>query len=64
MNETPNSVFAMGFAAGILSGLMLASAMCWAINADWQHDCIKHGAARYNATTGVFEWIEKAEVGE
>lgn len=27
----------------------------------WQKQCVEHGAAQYNPTTGNFEWKEKVD---
>ena len=49
------------FLIGVLLGM--AVGFCWAclVKMEHQKDAIKHNAARYNATTGKFEWIERSD---
>ena len=54
------SLFLSGFAlgVGIVTFLMCA---CTDPTYLWQRQAIEHNAARYNATTGEFEWIERSD---
>ena len=54
------------FVAGVfVGGLVMALAMALGVNHErgtTRQQAIEHGAARYNATSGEFEWIENAEM--
>ena len=51
------------FVTGIICGgcifLMVGSIIVGAINSQWRGEAIKHQAARYNESSGRFEWIEQ-----
>ena len=48
--------FFMGFFFGAVAGFILLTLIyAWAFS-QWQAEAIKHGAAEYNQTTGVWQW--------
>ena len=64
MNNSERSAFIGGACFALF---VMAITMAVAVNQEramWQKQAIDHGAARYNATSGEFEWIEKTEVTE
>ena len=65
MSNSEKSAFIGGVGVFIVlvSVKMMAFAFCQQ-SAAWQQEAIDHGAARYNATSGEFEWIDKTEVTE
>ena len=64
MSNSEKSAFigGVGICAFVMS-ITMAFAFCQQ-SAAWQQEAIDHGAARYNATSGEFEWIDKTEVTE
>lgn len=50
------------FFAGVIFGgcvfLAVGSIIVGAINSQWRDEAIKHQAARYNESSGRFEWIK------
>ena len=61
MSDAQKESFLWG---ALISVFVSAIVFLWIVarcNFAWQRDAIKHGAARYNATTGTFEWIDKQE---
>lgn len=63
MSSDEGATFLLGAA---LSGLLVLAVCSVAhkgsMNA-WEKQCIEHGAAQYNPTTGNFEWKEKVDNG-
>lgn len=58
-----------GFLCGLLLGITIASIMwgsmilvCVTPQHIWQKAAIQHNAARYNSTTGKFEWLENKQL--
>ena len=49
------------FSFGVFFGGMTMLALVMAFTPNWQRQAIEHNAARYNATTGKFEWIERSD---
>lgn len=50
------------FWLGVACGLMLMGTACLMTpDRSWQRQAIEHNAARYSATTGKFEWIERSD---
>ena len=45
--------FIMGLTTGMIVAALSASVI---ITASWREEAIAHGAAQYNAKTGIFEW--------
>ena len=54
------SMFLSGFTLGVGLVTFLMCAFTDATSV-WQKQAIEHNAARYNATTGKFEWIERSD---
>lgn len=45
------------FLAGLVTGIMITALICSAILTEhWRGECISHGVAKYNSTTGNWEW--------
>lgn len=68
MREDDNEQFAFGGGCGFFLGVfIMVLIMVFVVSQDrWaaRQQAIDHGAARYNSTSGEFEWIEKAEKTE
>jgi hypothetical protein len=64
MNEGEKSYCALGMVVGFGFTVILAVGLQNALWRHWQSQAIEHGAAKHNATSGEFEWIEKVQVTE
>lgn len=54
----------LAFVLGILVGIGVMTFACCAIQGEWQRDSIDRGFARYNETTGAWEWKEQPKESE
>lgn len=61
MSDTPSTAFGLGFCGGLLAGCILCLGLLHLQERAFKNTAIEHGAARYNATSGKFEWIEDEE---
>jgi hypothetical protein len=48
----------MSFSIGVFWGWIF---MANSYRKRWQRECVKHGVAQYNSTTGTWEWKERHE---
>ena len=53
-----DKAFVAGICLGGIIFLAFGSTIVGAINSQWRDEAIKHKAARYNESSGRFEWIE------
>jgi len=52
-----DSAFGYGVFYGVCLSILIGSLVCTTINLKWESEAIRHQAARYNETSGCFEWI-------
>ena len=53
-----DKAFVAGICLGGIIFLAFGSVIVGAINSQWRSEAIDHQAARYNESSGKFEWIE------
>lgn len=54
--ERRETAFASGFIVAALMATAIFACILNGSNSMWRSQAIKHNAAHYNPTTGVFEW--------
>ena len=60
MREGERLAFVLGFFVGCFVMLLTMEFVINQENGAWKQQAIDHGAARYNATSGEFEWTADA----
>jgi hypothetical protein len=64
MNKGEQAAFTVGVVFGAFIMFLPTAFVINEERGAAQQQAIDHGAARYNATSGEFEWIERVEVSE